>query len=371
MADQPVRIGVVGCGSVMRGPYMSMIERLRARGLAEAVAACDMKEEMRPFVRERFGITRFSTDYREIVQAEDVDLLLVLTSMPEHGPIARAAMEAGKHVLVEKPMAVTLEEAAQLVDLARRGPGYLLPAPHVILSPTLQTIGQRIHRGDIGRVLSARALYGHSGPTWGPWFYRQGGGSLFDLAVYNVTSLTGLLGPVRRVTAMTGVAIPERVVDGERVRVEAEDNAHVLLDFGDSRFAVVTTGFTIQQYRCPAIELYGSDGTIQMLGDDWDPNGYELWQNEVGAWQIHSETAPDWPWTDGLRHLVECIRDNARPIITPEHGYHVLEIMLKAQEAGRDGRARTVESTFVPPSFEKRQERNSGPIAHDRTRTEE
>jgi predicted dehydrogenase len=241
----------------------------------------------------------------------------------------------------------------------------------VILSPTFQTIWRRVHRGDIGRVLSARALYGWSGPSWGRWFYRPGGGALFDLGVYNVTSLTGLLGPARRVTAMTGVAIPERVVEGERMRVEAEDNAHVLLDFGDSVFGVVTTGFTIQQYRCPAIELYGSTGTLQMMGDDWDPDGYELWQNAAGAWQIFGETDPGWPWTDGLRHLVECIRQGVRPIITPEHGFHVLEIMLKAQESGKDGQARRIESSFVPPSFEEGEKQGGGHVVHDRTREEE
>src|ERR671928_107774 len=72
----------------------------------------------------------------------------------------------------------------------------------------------------------------------------------------------------KRVTAMTGTAIPERVVDGELMRVESEDNAHVLIDFGESVFAVVTTGFTIQQYRTPGIEIYGSTGVIQMVGED-------------------------------------------------------------------------------------------------------
>ena len=69
------------------------------------------------------------------------------------------------------------------------------------------------------------------------------------------------------------------------MRVQAEDNAHVLIDFGDARFASVTTGFTMQRYRSPAIELYGSDGVLQLLGDDWAPEGYELWRNERGAWE--------------------------------------------------------------------------------------
>ena len=368
--SQPVRIGIVGCGSVMSHPYMSLVERLRCRGQVQVVAACDVVEAKRQFVLERFGITNFTTDYRELVQRSDVDLVLVLTSMPEHGPVTRAALEAGKHVLVEKPMAVTLEEAAEIVELAKRSPGYLVPAPHVILSKTYQTIWQRVHRGDIGKVFSARALYGWAGPSWGQWFYRRGGGPLFDLGVYNVTSLTGLLGPAKRVTAMLGTAIPERVVDGERMRVETEDNAHVLLDFGDSVFAVVTTGFTIQQYRCPAIEVYGSHGTIQMLGEDWDPNGYELWQNDIGAWQVFKETDPAWPWTDGLRHMVECIQQGVRPIITPEHAFHVLEIMLKAQEAGRDGQAKIIESTFTPPSFSLELETKPMHLVHDAGRTE-
>lgn len=364
---QPIKIGIVGCGSVMRRPYMSLIESLRLRDLVEVVMACDIKAELRQMVWERFGIANFTTDYREVVESDTVDLVLVLTSMPEHGPITRAALEAGKHVLVEKPMAVTLEEAAEIVELAKKSPGYLVPAPHVILSPTYQTIWRRVHGGDIGKVLSARALYGWAGPSWGQWFYRPGGGSMFDLGVYNVVSLTGLLGPAKRVTGLVGTAVPERVVDGELIRVEADDNAHILIDFGESVFAVVTTGFTLQKYRCPAIELYGTEGTIQMLGDDWDPDGYELWQNKVGAWQIFEETEPNWPWTDGLRHLVECIQQETRPIITPEHAYHVLEIMLKAQQAGRDGQAKEIESTFTPPNFGTEAETAAAHLVHDRS----
>jgi predicted dehydrogenase len=340
---------------------------MRAKGIPfEVTAACDIVPDCERIVRERFGDVPFSADYRAVVESEDVDLVLVLTAMPAHGPVARAALQAGKHVLVEKPMAVDLATAAELVELAGRSPGLLVPAPHVVLSPTYQAIWKRIQRGDIGQPLQARARYGWNGPSWGQWFYQPGGGSLFDLGVYNVIALTGLLGPAQRVTAMTAVTRPERVVDGAPMRVEAEDNAHVLIEFPNAVLGVVTTGFTMQKYRSPAIEIYGSEGTIQMLGDDWDPDGYELWENKVGAWQIHEETDPNWPWTDGLRHMVECIQSGARPIITPEHGYHALEIMIKAQEAGRDGQARRIESTFTPPSFLDERERLAEHLIHDR-----
>ena len=348
---EPVRIGVVGCGNVLEVGYLPLIERLRAQGRAELVMACDRRAELREAIMQGCRVPRFTVDYQELVESPAVELVLVLTSMPLHAPVSRAALLAGKHVLVEKPLATTLEEGVELVELARKSPGYLLPAPHVILSPTFQTIARRIRHGDIGKPLLARARYGWTGPSWGQWFYRKGGGALFDLGVYNLTSLTGLLGPARRVSAMAGVAIPQRVVDGEPIQVEAEDNAHVLLDFGEAVFGVVSTGFTMQQYRSPCLEVYGSSGTIQMLGDDWDPEGYELWQNEMGAWQVYAETDPGWPWAGGLDHLVACIRNGSRPLVTPEHACHVLEIMLAAQEAARDGRARCLETAFELPLF--------------------
>jgi predicted dehydrogenase len=363
----PVRIGVVGCGSVFEA-YMGLAERLECRGLIQRVVGCDVREVRREVVLNKFGFARFTTDYHEVLDAQDVDLVLVLTSMQEHGPITRAALEAGKHVLVEKPMSGNLEEAAEIVALAKKSKGYLLPAPHVILSPTYQTIWKRLRRGDIGNVYSGRGLYGWSGPEWAKWFYLKGGGPLFDLGVYNVASFTGLLGPAKRVIAATGIAIPEREVKGERVLVEVEDNAHVILDFGGACFVVVTTGFIFQQYRRPALELYGTKGTLMMLGDDWAPRGYELWQNQVGAWQLFNETNPNWPWTDGLRHMVECIQKGKPPIIRPDHAFHILEIMLKAQEAGRTGRAQEIESTFAPTEFVGDIVRRQEHRIHDRSR---
>lgn len=353
MESQPLRIGIVGCGSVMQWPYTRQIKRMQANGANIRVTrACDIVPERQTAVHDRFPDARFSTDVRNVVDADDVDLVLVLASMPAHGSISKAALQNGKHVLVEKPMAVTLAEAAELVELAKHGPAKLHPAPHVVLSPTFQAMWRRIKRGDIGQVLQARAIYGWDGPSWGQWFYGPDGGPLFDLGVYNVVSLTTLLGPAKRVTAMVGIARPERVVDEELITVRSEDTAHVLIDHGNAVFSVVTTGFTMQRYRVPGVEIYGSNGTIQMIGEDWDPNGYELWQNQVGAWQIFAETDPEWPWTDGLRHFVDVIQNGTPQLVTPEHGYHALEIMLKAKEAGRDGQTKAIDSTFEPPRFE-------------------
>jgi predicted dehydrogenase len=105
----------------------------------------------------------------------------------------------------------------------------------------------------------------------------------------------------------------------------------------------------MQKYRSPGLELYGTEGTLQLMGDDWAPDGYEIWRNEVGAWQVHGETDPRWQWTQGLVHLVDCLLRRQRPAVRPEHAYHVLEIMLAAQKAGATGRAQRIHSRFTLP----------------------
>jgi predicted dehydrogenase len=362
-----VGLGVIGCGSVFAGPYRGMIDRLRDAGRVHVSALYDVDATKRRGAAAHYDVEPDLRGPGEVIDADGVDAVLVLTSMNEHGPLAKAALEAGRHALVEKPMATSLDEAAELLELARTSAGLLVCAPHHLLSPTFRAVHGAARDGQIGDLLTARARYGWAGPWWNEWFYERGGGSLFDLGVYNVTSLCALFGPARRVTAMVGVAIPEREVNGRRITVEADDNAHVLLDFGDARFAVVTTGFTMQRYRSPAIEVYGSEGTIQLIGDDWAPEGWELWRNADGAWRVFPESDPQWQWTVGLRHLVDCV-ETGRPTVTrPEHAYHALEIMLAAQAAGRDGVARQIESGFPDPVYDPEWvELDAERYAHDR-----
>lgn len=363
---KPLGIGIIGCGNVLSA-YWPQTQQLFLEGKAQVVAACG-RPAQRELVVGELGISRFVTDYRELLAMDDVDLVLSFTPAPSHFEIARDALRAGKHILSEKPMSTTLAEAGELVELANRSPNLYVPAPFTMLSPTFQTIASRIQQGEIGKPCLARGRYGWAGPNWTEWFYQSGGGPLMDLAVYNITSLTACLGPAKRVSAMTGIAEPDRVVNGKPIKPTVEDNVQLLIDFGQSCFAVITSGFTIQQYRGPGLEIYGTDGTVQMLGDDWSPDGYELWLNSVGAWQLYKETEVSWSWTDGLRHTVECIHSGAKPLVTPEHAYHVLEIILGAEKSGREGRAVEVQSTFETPRFNHEASHEPAHLVHDRTR---
>jgi predicted dehydrogenase len=349
--SDPVRIGIIGLGRVFER-YAIILDELQRAGRAQLVSMFDPQPERCGHARGLFPGAVVSDSADDVVANEGIDAIAILTSMNEHGRLAAAAYRAGKHVLVEKPMATSLDEAAELVRLSQSSDRLLVCAPHVLLSPTYRQMHERLVAGEIGDVKLARALYGWAGPWWGEWFYQPGGGALFDLGVYNVTSLCGFLGSVKRVTALVGTAIKTRPVNGTPMPVTADDNAHVLLDFGDEVYGSVTTGFTIQKYgRAPAIELYGLEGSMNMLGDDWAPRGFELWRSSVGHWEIHEEKAPDWPWTDGLNHLVSCIERGTPSLTRPEQSYHVLEVMLAAMTSSAEGRAIDIDSTFPAPDY--------------------
>lgn len=352
----PVNIGIIGLGRVFER-YAILLDPMVRAGRAHVVGVYDPVASRSDLALSMFPTASAASSAQEVIDDPRIDAILVLTSMNEHGSLAAAAYRAGKHVLVEKPLATSLQEAAELVQLSQDNERLLICAPHVLLSPTYRQMHDRLNEGQIGAVKLARALYGWAGPWWGEWFYQPGGGALFDLGVYNVTSLCGFLGSVKAVTALVGTAIKTRPVNGTPMPVTADDNAHVLLDFGNEVYGSVTTGFTIQKYgRAPAIELYGLEGSMNMLGDDWAPRGFELWRSSVGHWELHEEQAPDWPWTDGLNHLISCIERGVPSVTRPEQAYHVLEVMLAAMRSSAEGRAIEITSTFPAPDYSHEQE---------------
>ncbi len=360
-----IGLGILGTGSVFTGGYLPQIDRMARQGRVEIRAVYDVIEGRKREVAETLGVDPTIASAEALIARDDIDVVCVLTSMIEHGPLSIAALEAGKHVLVEKPMATALAEGAEMVRLAAEGRSLLLCAPHVMLSPTFQEMSNRISAGDIGQLHLGRARYGWSGPWWGPWFYRPGGGALFDLGIYNLLTLCGFFGSVKRVTGFIGTAVAERVVDGETMRVEADDNSHLVLDFGNATYANLMTGFTLQAYRSPAVEVYGSEGVLQLMGNDWAPEGFEQWRNANRVWEIVPETNPTWPWTDGINHLVDCIEQGRQPITRPEHTYHALEVIEAGRLSAVEGRTVDVVSEFPAPIFADAAHAVSERAAHD------
>ncbi|MCS7310715.1 MAG: Gfo/Idh/MocA family oxidoreductase [Armatimonadetes bacterium] len=340
-----VRFGVIGVGG-MGVAHATLLQRMEE---TELVAVCSASEERTRHVAQQLGVHGF-TDYRQLLRSGLVEAVLVATPHPLHAEVALYAFEQGVHVLCEKPFATTLEEGRTLLETARQHGVNIWGAPTVVTSPAFQCMARLLAEKAVGEVYVARAWYGHGGPSWGPWFYQKGGGSLFDLGVYNITTLTGLLGPAQSVVALMGTAIPERLVEGQRVQVEADDNAIVLMDHGTGVFSCVMTGFVYGPYHEErTVELVGTRGSINLLGWDWHPKGVEVWDEEREAWKIVCEDQQGYNWNQGGSYLARCLATGEKPLMTAEHAFHVLEVMLAAQQSAQTGQRIAIHSRFSAP----------------------
>ncbi len=357
MDTRRVKVGVIGCGDIARRSYLPAIKALADR--VELVATCATNLQHARRAAEEYGAKHWFADASEMLAQTDIDAVLVLTSMASHGPLSLAALEAGKHVYVEKVMAVTMPDAFRMVELAERRNLCLACAPSTILLAAFQHVSKVIASGEIGKVSLVHALGAHGGPGRSDryssdptWFYQAGAGPLFDLAVYPVHILTQLFGSVRRVTAFSGLAVPEIImsapeVRGKTVTVEVDDTVPVILDFGDALFASVNASYNMLSTRLPAMQFWGSRGALtapQFLGDE-----VGLWHLGEKEWDvIHvPPTLYDRLWVAaGLPHWLDCIHDGTQPVNSGRHGRHVLDVLLSAQESARTGTAVEVRTTL-------------------------
>ena len=330
----------------MLGAYLGQLDRLVARGLAELGPVCAHSAERRRELADRRPDTPLVGDVAEVVGDPAVDVVVVITPPALHAEHVRLALDAGKHVLCEKPVAEQRVEAEPLYRLAADRGLLLLAAPFVQLNPTFRALWTAIADGAIGRPHSARALYGTAGAKWALWFHDGSVGPLAELGIYNLKSLTALLGPVEEIQIAESTAVPVREAAGERLEHPGHDVQHVILRHAGGALSSLVTGQAIQRYRRPALELYGTEGTANLLGDDWDSTGYELWRNQAGFWESHDSLDPTWLWCDGLRELVACLREERAPLADSAHDLHLLDVIAAGRVASRERRAVAVQSGF-------------------------
>jgi predicted dehydrogenase len=281
-----------------------------------------------------------------------------LTDMQEHEHLNRRAVEAGRHVWGEKPLANSLDAGQRLLQAARTKGVRVWAAPAMVVSPQFAFMAKTVAAGKLGKLAAAHAEYGHSGPDWSAFFYEKGGGSLPDLAVYNLTTLTGVLGPARSVTAMTSVVTPTRRIRGKGViGVVAEDNAMVLMDHGDGLISHVQSGFNYfnphghdgsKEHR-HTVSVYGTTGFLGLVGYDWDPHGVDLATKDEPAPKRYATDKGDFVWQMGASLAAECLATGKDLLITPEHALHVLEIIQATRESQQTGRRVPLRSKFKGP----------------------
>ena len=286
----PVAVALIGAGSASRA-YLRTLDALVAAGNAVEGLVCDRRAKTRRELVARRPATRAVADDDDVLSS-DADLIVITTAPATHAALTRQALEAGKHVVVEKPFASNPDEGRELAQLARARDLLLAVAPFVQLSPAFAMLGAWVRGGALGRIHSARAMYGNPGSTWASWYHTSGVGPLGDIAIYNLKSLTALLGPVREVRCLQSRSDIER--DILKGREPDPDVVHAVLTHEQGTTSVVMASHAVWAYRRPAIELYGSDGTANLLGDDWDPEGIEVYRTEWGHWRDYP--SPDRTW---------------------------------------------------------------------------
>ncbi len=349
-----IRTGVIGCGSVSN----SYLPVLAGCPYVELVSVCDIRPERARRQAGRFAVPNHYPDIEAMLSGEPFEFLVNLTDMQAHERLNRQALEANRHVWSEKPIANSLREGQKLLDLAVERKRRLWGAPITVQCPQFEFMAKTLQRRELGRVAAAHAHYGHEGPDWSAFFYERGGGSLPDLAVYNLTTLTGLLGPARHVAAMLSVVTPTREIRGKgTIDVEAEDNAMLLMDHGDGVISHVQSGFN---YFNPhghdgsgetryTVSIVGSRGFMGLIGYDWAPLGVDFATKEKPDLVRSVTDSKGYIWQQGAALAAECLATGRELLVTPEHALHVLEVITAARESQETGRRVALSSTFKWP----------------------
>jgi predicted dehydrogenase len=349
-----IRTGVIGCGSVSH----SYLPVLTESPFVEVVSLCDIKPDRAKKQAQRFQVAHHYPHIDAMLAGEPFDFLVDLTDMQQHEKVNRRALEAGKHVWSEKPIANSLAAGQGLLQLARQNNVRLWGAPITVHSPQFAFMAKTLAAGKLGRVAAAHAHYGHEGPTWSAFFYEKLGGSMPDLGVYSLTTLTGLLGPVKHVAAMVSIVTPERTVDDKgRIKVAEEDNAMVLMDHGNGVISHMQSGFNYFSPHDPddsgqrqhTITIVGSAGFMGLVGYDWATQGVDLATREEAKLRRHATDAGGYLWQQGAALAAECLATGKELLVTPEHALHVLEIMTAARKSSAAGRRVALTSSFKWP----------------------
>jgi predicted dehydrogenase len=352
--DKKLKVAVIGCGSVS-GVYLP---HLTKSPWVEVVSVCDIKYDRALKRAKEFNVPNSFPHIDKLLAGPHFDLMITLTDMQVHGMLNKQALNAGRNVWSEKPMANTYKEGRALLDLAKQKNIRIWGAPAVVNSPQFAFMSKALREGKIGKIAAAHAHYGHTGPTWSAFFYEEGGGSLPDLGVYNIATLTGLLGPAKAVVGMTSIVTHERTVDDKgKIPVRAEDNAMLLMDHGNGIISHVMSGFNYfdpyghqgKGQEKPSILIYGSEGNMALVGYDWAPYGVDMATKENEKTERFLPDPGTYVWQEGASKISEALLNGTEPLINAEHALHVLEVIEATRESQKTGKRIELKSKFKWP----------------------
>lgn len=328
------KVGIVGCGNIS-GIYFENLSKLFVN--TEVHACSDLFRERAEEAAEKYNVPHvLSTE--ELLASDEIQIVVNLTTPQGHFEVCKRALLAGKHVYVEKPLSLTLDNGKELVALAKEKNLFIGCAPDTFLGAGLQTCRKLIDDGFIGEPVAATAfMVCHGHESWHPdpeFYYEAGGGPMFDMGPYYLTALVSLLGPAETVCGMTKTSFPQRTITsakkfGQQVEVKVPTHVAGTIKFAGGVVATVITSFDIWSSTLPRIEIYGSLGTLIVP----DPNtfgGPILFKPAQGTEFMEIPLVHNYEENSrgiGVADMASCIETGDQPRANGQLANHVLEIM--------------------------------------------
>ncbi len=355
---EKTKVGIIGCGNVS-DQYFKWCPTF---DILEVAACTDILPERAQAKGEQFGVPVMSIE--ELVADPEIQIVINLTIPAVHAEVSLAAIETGKSVYSEKPLALAREDGQKIVEAAKEKGVLVGCAPDTFLGGGLQTCRKLIDEGWIGQPVAATAfMLGHGPEAWHPnpdFFYKVGGGPMFDMGPYYLTALVHLLGPVERITGSARISFPQRFATssslppelrGYAIDVEIPTHIAGVLDFASGPVATLVTSFDVWSHNLPRIEIYGTEGSLSVP----DPNTFR------GPVKVRRAGAEDWseiPLTHssevgrgiGVADMAYALRSGRGNRASGELAYHVLDLMHAVHEASESGQHVQVQSTVERPA---------------------
>jgi len=336
-----VRVGIIGSA------FSSNIHAEAFQEVPEAVlaAACSPNKKHVEEFASRWKIPIFVTDYRKVLDRKDVDVVVVGIPNDMHREVVVAAAKAGKDVIIEKPLAHTLEDADAMVAACKKHKVKLMYAETICFSPKYVRAKKLVDEGAVGKLYMVKQGEKHSGPH-SDWFYdvqQSGGGSIMDMGCHGIEWARWMYGKPRPKSV---VAHCQRVLHTGRTR--GEDNSVVILEFEGGGIAVIEDSWAKHGGMDDRIELHGTDGVVYcdlLHGssmETYSQKGYGYAVEKAGetrGWTFTVfEEAHLYGFPHEMRHFIQCILNDEPPQETGEDGRATLEIIYAAYESAGTGR---------------------------------
>lgn len=364
MSKKVWKVAVIGCGMFAHAQYLPNITK---ETNAVCVAAVDIVVERAQEACEKYGIPNYYSSVYELIEKCDFDIAIDVTSIQAHHEVNMAILNAGKHLITQKPAAPTVELLTEQIELAKEKNVKFVCVPIHPMRYDLNIAKQMIKDGTIGEPYYAKCNLSHGGPEYfqyrdadPSWFFEPGAGALVDMGVHGLQIVTSMFGPANAFACMAKVTTPVREVrsgafDGKKIKADKIPDHYVItLDYGEGKMAMVETGFSEKASRSPQLEIFGERGTISFTKPYMTNPMPEVYMDcpEKG---IRGWITPE-RWVNPpkklisqcccLRDIVEAIENDTKPVLSPEHARHVLEIMCKIPEAIETGCTVALETTF-------------------------